>query len=155
MIERLSRPQTLASLRELVDIAENAPGLAATFTDMFDEVMAGAAEEGLELSQVFDNLKRLLFGLLKLTTSPELRALLDSKMLDPRALMSLGQVAQALVQVADREPPRVGMLGALRALSNQDVQRALGFLLQLAAGFGRSLASPTSPEGGAPRLTAG
>lgn len=139
VLERLSRPQTLASLSKLVDVAENAPGLVATATDILDQLMAEAGEQGLELSQVFDNARRLTFGLLKLTSSPELRALLDSGMLDPRALASLGQLAESLVAVREGGAPRVGMLGALRALGDADVQRALGFALQVAAGFGRTL----------------
>lgn len=149
VVERLSRPQTLASLRKLVDIAENAPGLLATFTDVVDELMAEAGEDGLELAQVVEDSKRLLFGLLKLTTSPELRGLLDSGMLDPRALESLGQVAHALVQVREGAVPRVGLFGTVRALGRGDVQRAVGFLLEVAGSFGRTLEGAAS--GGEPR----
>lgn len=155
VVERLSRPQTLASLRKLVDIAENAPGLVATFTDVMDEVMAEAGEEGLQLSQVVDDSKRLLFGLLKLTTSPELRGLLDSGMLDPRALESLGQVAHALVQVRERPVPRVGLFGAVRALGRGEVQSAVGFLLQVAASFGETLEQRGERSAAAARLPGG
>jgi uncharacterized protein YjgD (DUF1641 family) len=154
VIERLTRPNTLASLRKLVDIAENAPKLVATFTDVVDEGMAGAAEQGLELAQVVDSTKRLLFGLLKLTTSVEFRALLDSGMLDPRALTSLGQVANALVGARETPAPRVGLLGAMRALGRPDVQRALGFLLQVAANLGHTLEEPASCDA-TKRLPAG
>jgi len=145
VVERFSRPQTLASMRKLVDLAENAPGLLATFTDVVDEVMAEAGEGGLELSQVVEDSKRLLFGLLKLTTSPELRALLDSGMLDPRALESLGQVAHALVQVRERAVPRVGLFGTVRAMGRGEVQRAVGFLLEVAASFGSTLEDAGEP----------
>lgn len=139
--EHLSRPSTLATLRKVVEIAENAPALVATMTDIMDEVMADAAKNGLELSQVIDDIKRLSFGLLKLMTSAELRALMDSGVLDPRALTALGHVATALTMSGESPPPRVGALGALRALGNQDVQRALGFVLRVAENLGRNLAS--------------
>ncbi|MBC7172697.1 MAG: DUF1641 domain-containing protein [Polyangiaceae bacterium] len=138
-LERLTRPQTLASLRQVIDIAENAPNLVATVTDIMDETMAEAERQGLDLTHIVDDSKRLLFGLLKVTTSPELRALISSGMLDPRALESLGTVATTLIDANETEPPRVGMLGAMRALSDADTQRALGFLLRVARGFGRTL----------------
>lgn len=155
VIERLSRPRTMGSLRNVVDLAENAPGLVATFVDVVDEAMAEAGAQGLELAQVVDNARRLLLGLLRLTTSPELRALLDSGMLDPRALESLGQVASALVRARQGAAAPVGMLGALRALGNPDVQRALGLVLQVAANFGRALGEPEPASPSPQRLTAG
>lgn len=139
LLERLTRPSTLASLRRVVDVAESAPALVATFTDVMDELMQEAATDGLDLTHLVDDGKRLLLGLLRLTTSPELRALMSSGMLDPRALTTLGSVARTVVEANETEPPRVGMFGAVRALGNEDVQRALGFLLRVAGGFGRSL----------------
>lgn len=144
VLERLTRPATLASLKRLVDMAEQAPQLLAVATDVFDETMSEAAAQGLELSQVVDELKRLVFGLLRLTTSSELKSALESGMLAPRALGTLGKVAGALVEVSDEPPARVGALGALRALRDRDVQRALGFLLQVAQSFGRALAEDTA-----------
>jgi len=139
LLERLTRPQTLASLRRVVDVAESAPDLVATAADVFDELMLEASREGLDLTHLVDDTKRLAMGLLRLTTSPELRALMGSGMLDPRALTTLGSVARTVVEANETEPPRVGMFGAVRALGSEDVQRALGFLLRVAGGFGRSL----------------
>lgn len=139
LLERLTRPQTLASLRRVVDVAESAPHLVATAADVFDELMLEASREGLDLTHLVGDTKRLLMGLLRLTTSPELRALMASGMLDPRALTTLGSVARTVVEANETEPPRVGMFGAVRALGSEDVQRALGFLLRVAGGFGRSL----------------
>src|SRR5690606_38418697 len=94
---------------------------------------------GLDLTHIGDSVTRLLIGLLKLTTSPEWRALMSSGMLDPRALESLGTVAKTLIAANETEPPRVGMLGAMRALGDPDTQRAVGLLLRIASGFGRTL----------------
>lgn len=139
MAERLTRPQTLETLTHLVDLAEAAPQIVATLGDVFDETMSEAADQGLELTRLADDSKRLAIGLLKLTTSPELRALLDSGMLDPRALYTLGSAARAVADANEVEPPRVGLLGAMRALRDQDTQRALGFVLRVAESFGRAL----------------
>ncbi len=147
LVERLTRPQTIQTLGHLVDLAEDAPNLVATMGDVLDETMADAAAQGLELTHVADDAKRLLFGLLKLTTSKELRALLDSGMLDPKALQTLGMAAQAVAAASDHEPPKVGMFGALKALRGDDTQRALGFLLDVAVGFGRALKRETKRLG--------
>lgn len=139
VLERLTRPQTMASLRQLVDIAESAPKLVAVLADVLDETMAEAAEEGLELHRIVGDAKRLAMNLLRLTTSPELEALTTSGMLDPRALRLLGMVARATAEADADEPPRVSMLGMVRALGDADVQRSMGFALRIMSGLGRSL----------------
>ena len=47
--------------------------------------------------------------------------------LDPAPVAIVAKAGQALAAAADREPTRAGMFGALRALRDADVQRALGF----------------------------
>lgn len=140
VLERVTRPGTLATIRRIADVADSAPNLVATFTDVLDELMDEASRDGLDLTHLVDDAKRLLLGLLRLTTSPELKALMASGMLDPRALTTLGMVARTVVEANESEPPRVGMFGAVRALGHHDVQRAVGFLLRIAQGFGQSLA---------------
>jgi uncharacterized protein YjgD (DUF1641 family) len=135
---RLSRIE--GALEPAALLADKLPALVAITTDVIDETMNEAAAQGLELALVADELKRLVFGLLRLTTSSELKSALESGMLEPRALQALGKVAGALVEVSSEPPARVGAFGALRALRDDDVQRALGFLLQLAQRFGRALA---------------
>lgn len=149
VLERLSRPDTLASLRKVVDLAESAPDLLATMTDVFDETMAEAEAEGLDLTHVIGDAKHLAMGLLRLTTSRELKALLSSGMLDPKALGILGMVAKSTADAQETEPPRVGLVGVMRALGDADVQRATGFVLRIATSFGRALARTDK------RLTAG
>lgn len=149
VLERLTRPQTLAAVQQLVDVAEQAPALLAIFVDVADELMDGIAAEGVELTHLGDDARALLVGLIK--NSSGLRALLESDALDARALGTLGDVASALAEVSGRPATRVGALGLLRALGQQDVQRALGFLLQLAQSFGRRLGEADAPK----KLTGG
>ena len=139
VLERVTRPGMLASLRAALDIAEEAPNMLATFTDIADETVAEAAEYGIEPHRLVEDTKQLVFGLLKLTTSPELRALRESGMLDPQALHTLGLAAQAVARANETEPPKLGLFGAARALKDGDVQRTVGFTLRLARGFGRAL----------------
>lgn len=139
VLERVTRPGTLASLRAALDIAEEAPKMVATFTDIADETVAEAAAYGIEPHRLVEDTKQLVFGLLKLTTSPELRALRESGMLDPQALHTLGLAAQAVAHASETEPPKLGLFGAARAMKDGDVQRAVGFTMRLARGFGRAL----------------
>jgi len=139
LAERLTRPDTLRTLGHVVDVIESAPNLVATATDTADELIAQAAEEGLDLTHVVDDTKRLFIGLLKLMTSPQLRALLDSGMLDPQVLTTLGIVARSVADANEVEPPQVGIFGAMKRLRDGDTQRALGFVLRVAEGVGRRL----------------
>jgi uncharacterized protein YjgD (DUF1641 family) len=145
--ERLSRPETLGSMKKALDVFESAPDAVATLADVADELMGELAAEGIDFSRVVGDGKRLLVWMLRLTTAPQLR-----QMLDPDAIESLGQLAAVLVEARERPGARVGLFGALRAMRNEDVQRAVGFLLDVAAGFGRVIERETANPNGAPRL---
>ena len=131
---RLSRAETLAKLTTLVDLAEDAPAMIATLGDTFDELMDEGSRAGLDLSRLVTDGKGLLFGLMKLATAPEFHA-----MLHPDTIRSLGDLARVLSEARKRPPPRVGLFGTLRAMRDEDVQRAVGFLLEVASGLGRVL----------------
>ena len=137
LVERVTRPQTLEFLRTVVDVAENAPQLVATAMDTVDEAMAEAAAEGLDLTHLADDLKRLVLALIRV--APEILALLDSGMLDRRTIRTLGVMGRAMAEASDEEPARVGLFGAMRALRHGDLQRAMGFALGVGARMGASL----------------
>jgi len=139
LVERLTRPQTMESLEKMLDLVEQAPQLVSTGTDIFDDLMAKAAESGVEVDSFFQSTGKLLSGLFDLATSPEVRNLLDSGMLDRGAVQTLGRAANALADVRCRQPQPIGMLGAFRALGDRDVQRALGFLVAVGSAFGHQL----------------
>ena len=59
---------------------------------------------------------------------------------DPTAAgMMLELFTQELSRSRAKDPPRVGFLGLMRALSEPEVERALGFLLELLRALGRAL----------------
>ncbi len=70
-----------------------------------------------------------------------------SGVLDSGALSVLEQAARALTRAAERPAPAVGALGALRALGDPGVQRALGFLVEVARGLGQGLGAPRTALG--------
>ncbi len=139
LAERLSRPETLATLQMMVDTVEQAPQLVATVTDIADDLMARAAEQGLDTGDLLEQIRAAAMGLLRITTSAEVRDLLESEMLATGALQTLSRVAHALADARTRPPPPTGLFGAIRALSDPDVQRVLGLAIGVAREVGGSL----------------
>ena len=153
LLEKMTEPDTAKALgavldraehlERLAELAETAPDLIATVVDILDAEYARAAEHGYDperlLRQTLGSLRRL--G--DLFQSDEFEALLDSGVLDPEALQTVGSLGSALVESqkeADRgETPRRGFFGMIGALRDPDVQRAIGFVLSFAKKFGQAL----------------
>ncbi len=144
LLERMTRPEALAPLMMMVELSEQAKPAVATFTDIIDETMARAASEGMEIERLVESSKNAILKLAQLATAREVQALLDSGMLDPAALSTLGMTARAVADASMEPAPRMGMLGALRAARQPSVQRALGFLMRVAENVGENLA--TAPK---------
>lgn len=151
LVERLTAPDTLRALGDALALVENLPKLVATATDVFDGAAARAFESGIDI----DERMKILLRCTERLTSPEalgalelmlarvdaLKSVLESGVLDPAPVALVGKAGVAMAEVAAGGAPSVGMLGALGAMSNGDVQRSLGLLLEFARRFGRSLAS--------------
>jgi uncharacterized protein YjgD (DUF1641 family) len=144
LLERMTRPEALAPLMMVVELTENAKPAVATVTDIVDETMARAAADGMEIERLFESSKNAVLKLAQLATAREVQALLDSGMLDPAALSTLGMTARAVADASAEPAPRVGLFGALRAASQPSVQRALGFLIRVAENVGENL--DTAPK---------
>lgn len=144
LLERMTRPEALAPLMMMVELSEQAKPAVATITDILDETMARAASEGMEVERLVESSKNAILKLAQLATAREVQALLDSGMLDPAALSTLGMTARAVADASMEPAPRMGMLGALRAARQPSVQRALGFLMRVAENVGENLA--TAPK---------
>lgn len=139
LLERVTRPDTVRSLETLLDALEQAPQLISTGVDIFDDLMAKAAASGIEIEHLIESSGRLLNGLFELATSPEVRNLLESGMLDKGAVQTLGRAARSLADVRCQQPEPIGFFGALRALGDPDVQRALGFMVAVGTAFGAQM----------------
>ena len=153
LLEKLTEPETAAALERILDrsdqleeltaLAEDAPDAIATVVDILDAEYARAAAQGYDpertLRQAFGALSRL--G--ELFRTDEFEALLDSGVLDPKALQVVGSLGSALVEsqkeASRGETPKRGFFGLLGALRDPDVQRALGFITTFAKKFGRRL----------------
>jgi len=141
LLERLTRPEALAPLMAFVEMTEHAKPALATFTDIVDETMARAAADGMEIERLVESTKNAVLRLAQLATAREVQALLDSGMLDPATLSTLGLAARAVADASEQPAKRVGMMGALRAARQPSVQRALGFLITVAENLGENLGS--------------
>lgn len=134
-------------LRPVVALAQQAPAAAAMLGDTFDEVMRKAIDSGVDVERGLLNGAEaaLRFGaIMDAGKVAELEALLQSGVLDPAALQTIGDLGRALVDTASSPPKAVGPMGLLKALGDPDVQRALGFLVNFAERFGRRLHGPAA-----------
>lgn len=117
-------------------------GPAASFTANlpgFDE--ARSELRGVDVQSLVVNLAALSRSLMDAT--PVMNTLLHSPLVDPQAAEVLAELGQALVDgkaAADADPggPK-GIFGLWRVSKDKDINRGLGFLIQVARAFGRQL----------------
>ncbi len=137
VVERLTRPEMLDRLELLVEQLEQAPGFVAMFGDIIDDLARKAEAQGVSLDELVANARLALLGAAK--TAPVIAHVFDSGMLNEGAVQTLGTMARA-IEVARTEGVKpVGFLGALGAMRDPQVQRALGFLLSVGRTVGAEL----------------
>lgn len=166
--DRLEDPGVAASLNTLLDHADLVAILVAgldgfvrrgdeitdSLSSAIDELRAsslGAGSprpDGAGSERQTVDLKSLAASLKTLATvltdaGPALERILHSPMVDPQAVEVLGHVGQALVEgkaaaTADPRGPN-GLFGLWKVTKDKDVNRGLGFLIQVARAFGRRL----------------
>jgi uncharacterized protein YjgD (DUF1641 family) len=155
LLEKLTEPDTAAALGALLDradhleqlsaLAEEAPTAIATVVDVLDAEYARLAKQGQDPERALRQAFGALGQLGSLFQSKEFDALLESGVLDPEALRTVGSLGAALVETqkeANRgETPQRGFFGLLGALRDPDVQHAIGFLTTFAKRFGQNLRS--------------
>lgn len=146
LLERVTRPQTLAQLEAGLDLLESLPGLLAVLGDSFDEFASQAAARGLPLERVVPELGRALESMWKLLTNEQVQQLLESDLLLPGTIEVLGTAARALAVAHQAPTPSLGLFGALAALREPEVQSALGFAIDVARRFGTNIDFPMLPD---------
>ena len=167
LLNRLTQPQTMAKLEGLLALTDQLPGMASMFTDLVDEQIHQAREKGVDFESRLQTASTLLSKLTSpqmagqldqlmalADQGPGLLAMLvdmvdDSmqselteqakNMLNPKALAVLGKTGDALIKTQKEEIPKVGMRGLFRALKNEDMQRAMGFLVNFGKNFGKNI----------------
>lgn len=132
------------SLRPVIEIVQQAPALIAMAGDSFDDLVRTAVESGVDVERGVINGAgaALRFGATMDAEKVEaIESLLNSGVLDPVALRVVGDLAHALAATAAAPVAPLGPMGLWKALSQPDVQRALGFMIAVAQRFGQRLDS--------------
>lgn len=156
LLERLTAPETMRVLNTLLDrvpqlkqllrLADQAPGFVAMGADTLDDVMRDLQHRGVDVEAGLLNgaSAALRFGAhIGPAQVDAIEGVLTSGVLDPQVVTLIGRMGSSLATAADAAPAPVGLGGALRALRDPHVRQALGLLLTFAAEFGRHLDTGT------------
>jgi uncharacterized protein YjgD (DUF1641 family) len=142
LAERISRPDTLAQLHAALDLLDSSPSLLAIAVDAFDELAREAAARGLALERIVPELGRAIETALRMLSSGHVQHLLDSDLLTPGAIEAVGKAARALATAGQGPEAKLGLFGVLGALREPEVQRAVGFAIDVARRFGTNTDFP-------------
>ncbi len=138
--EKATAPHTLRQLEEALGLVEQVPGLVATGIDIADAAFE-RVHAGVDVARLVPALESLTFFWGRTLTSPATTSLLAST----EAASALLQAATTAVQKTVQAPATpTSTWGLLRALSDPDVQRAMGVLLTFARAFGEGMASAST-----------
>ncbi len=160
LAEKLTSPQMMENLDKLFRLTDQLPGIVSMVTDMADQRIRQASDQGVYLEERLQN----ALSVAEKLTRPEMVARIDQlttlaqqgpglvaalvdtldgamqqtniNPLDPRVMGFLAKTGQALSESQTMPPAKVGgLFSMLKALRDPDLQNALGFLIN----FGKSL----------------
>lgn len=148
LLKTLSEDQNIDSLQSLLEslgqLSRSASQLGqlengiSIFADSIDEFFAYAMENGLDVEDFANNLKKFSFLIIKAFESGALTDLVESGILDPQSIRTVGDLGHSMAISCDT-CSEAGPSSIFRALFNKDIQRSLGFTLRLATHFGQTL----------------
>lgn len=134
----LGRIDTLEESVSMLTMAmEGAPALITSLVDEADRRAAEMDMEGM-VQEASDAFKQF-HAWYKVGGLDKLR---ESGVFDPKTVEVIGSLSGSMLtslEMAEREQKRVGAVGLMRALGDEDVQRAMGFLITFARQFGQTL----------------
>lgn len=123
-----------------VDLLDDLPDSIAMAVDVVDEFIARASENGMDVVELTRVVATGGHQLAQFVQGPEFRMLLESGVLNPSAIETVGQVGDALASTKSSGPSAgVGFFGLMGAMRDDDVQRALGFAVEFGRRFGKAL----------------
>lgn len=132
------------SLREIRVSGSNGKSVDfAAVAAQLSSVVPQVAETLPQLVPQIPHLVQVGTKLGEVTDSPEFDALLSSGMFAPRTVNLLGEIGDTLAETHKNfqdNPRQIGLVGLLTSLRDPDVQRALGFSIELLKGIGQMLA---------------
>ncbi|MCB0852306.1 MAG: DUF1641 domain-containing protein [Bacteroidetes bacterium] len=107
--EKLTDPEMVGQLENLLKLAKQAPGLAAMTIDIVDEAMTSST-----MSHV-------------------------AKIFDPEIMATVGDVGTALSEAVGQPIERRNLWGLMKAMRDPELQTAIGFLINFGRNFGKKL----------------
>jgi hypothetical protein len=160
LVERLAEPQTAAALHTLLDNAEllavilsGLDGLARkgevigdTVAEVLGEVRAAGKATGLDLRTTSHQLATLIPTLAD--AAPAINRIVESPIVEPEPIAVLSEAATALVKGLRRAQTtntRMGVRALWKATKEDEVQRGLGFLVEVLREFGRDMPNLATP----------
>ena len=166
LLDRLGEPRTLAALNTLVDNAEllavllgGLDGLARkgdvisdTLAEVIHEAKAAGRATGLDVRVTTRQLATLIPTFAD--AAPTISRVVESPVLDEEPLAVVGLAAVAISEgyaAARAANARVGIGGLVKATRDADVQRGLGFLIEVARARGRRLDADHATSGAGQR----
>jgi|TARA_Y100000748_G_scaffold2064_1_gene1817 uncharacterized protein YjgD (DUF1641 family) len=148
LLQELSDEESLQSIKTLtkklknltpyIEQIDELENVVSIMTDSLDEIMSHAIAHGLNIEELGENLKKMSGHLIEIIESGALTQLLESGVLDPKSIEIVGALGNSLA-ISKNHTKSVGIFGVLSSVYNKDVQRSLGFALNLATHFGRKL----------------
>ena len=147
MAEKLTAPEMVAKINTALELADQGPGIMAMLVDIVDDAYIQAIRQGFNPEQFVRQGVLVTSRMADLLESGEINALLESGVIDPKAVEVVGSAAQALVTSRAVPAPKVGLFGMLKAMRDPDMQRALGFLTVFGKNFGGNLDSSSNGAG--------
>jgi hypothetical protein len=154
LLDRLEDPRTAAALNTLLDNVELIAALVAgldglarkgdliadTLTEVMGQVKAAGRATGLDAGKTTEQLATLIPALAE--AAPAINRVARSSIVEPEPIEVLSEAAVALVkglQSAQQKDARLGLTGLLKATRHEDVQRGIGFLVEVAREFGSDM----------------
>lgn len=135
---------TLAKVLDRLDVVERATAQLPLLAKALDRAPlaeatldAAADIDPAALRAVLGQGGKMLGKLAKILSAPEFQRLIDAA--DATTFGVAAEATTALVETRGAAPQPVGAFGALKAMGDPDVQKAVGFTLAVAKRFGQSL----------------
>ncbi len=151
VLAQATEPTTLDAIERLLELAASIPAIFAATADTLDSAVSRLADAGIDV----ESRRRIVLKVAERLTAPEalsvvqdllanvdaIRHLLDSGVFGPSAVDVVARAAHAMAQIDIERADPVGPLGALRAMRQPDVKRALGVLVAFGRSFGKSIST--------------
>ena len=131
--------KNIDTLTLLLKQFERVPDTLAMIVDSFDELYKNAERSGIDFELIMKQGKDAASKMNELLRSDELKALMNSGILNPKTVRIVAQAGCALADCKEDRPEKIGIIGLIKALGNGDIQSALGFLMSFGKRFGQLL----------------